>query len=243
MPELPEVEICKRQLSARLRGKTIRRVEILDNKIDLPPGLAGRQITRISRRGKFIILRLEDDRRIVIHLGMTGGFEFSPPAQYRLALSTDGGTAYLEDPRRFGKVRLVTAAQQNKWLSRLGPEPLRRGFNLRGLKGTRRAVKIALQDQRLIAGIGNIYASEALWRARLHPNRRADRLREEELTNLRASIVAVLQKAIGYGPRIYQDQRFLVYGRKGQPCRRCQTPIKRAVLGGRSAYFCPRCQK
>ena len=243
MPELPEVEICAGELSAHLLGKTVRRVTIPDNKIHLPRDLAGHKIADIYRRGKFIVLQLDDDRRILVHLGMTGGFEFTPPRKYRLVFGTDHDAAYFEDPRRFGTVRLVSAAQQEKILAKLGPEPLAPGFNLEGLKKTRRPVKVALQDQRLIAGIGNIYASESLWRARIHPARRADRLGEDESERLRASIVRVLKHAIAYGPAIYQAQRFMVYGRNGKPCRRCRAPVQRAVLGGRSAYFCPRCQK
>jgi formamidopyrimidine-DNA glycosylase len=243
MPELPEVEICARLLSARLRGRTIRRVSIPDNKIHLPRDLAGHQITDIYRRGKFIVLRFDDDRRVLVHLGMTGWFEFTVPRRHRLAFVTENGGAYFEDPRRFGKALLVSAAQQEKILAKLGPEPLALGFDLNCLKKTQRAIKVALQDQQLIAGIGNIYASEALWRAGIYPARRADRLRDDELLRLRTSIVRVLRQAIAYGPRIYEVQRFMVYGRKGEPCQRCRTPIQRTVLGGRSAYLCPRCQR
>ncbi len=243
MPELPEVEICARELSAHLRGQTIRRIETPDNKIHLPRDLAGCRIKEIDRRGKFIIVQLEDERRILIHLGMTGWFVFRPPSKYRLALEVNDGAAYFEDPRRFGKVRLVSAAQQEQLLAELGPEPLAPGFNLRHLKRTGRPIKVALQDQHLVAGVGNMYASEALWRAHIHPKRPADRLADDELRRLRKSIVYVLRKAIAYGPQIYEVQRFTVYRRKGEPCHRCQTPIERLVLGGRSAYFCPQCQR
>jgi formamidopyrimidine-DNA glycosylase len=243
MPELPEVEICARQLSARLRGRTIRRVEAHDRKLRLPPDLADHKITEVRRRGKFISLHLDDGRRVLIHLGMTGWFEFAPPLRYRLAIATDDGIAYFEDPRRFGKVRVVSATQEAAILAKLGPEPLSRGFDLACLKRTRRPVKVALLDQRLIAGIGNMYAVEALWRAGIHPRRPANRLNGDELRRLKSSIIRVLQKAIAYGPEIYEVQTFQVYDRKGKPCPRCRTPIERIVLGGRGTYFCPGCQR
>jgi formamidopyrimidine-DNA glycosylase len=244
MPELPEVEICCRQLASHLAGKTIRRVTIPDNKkIHLPSNLVGRRITKIYRFGKFIILQLDDDRRLLIHLGMTGWFELDPPAKYRLSLETDGATAYFEDPRRFGNVRLVSAGQQEKILGQLGTDPLTPGFDLTPLRKTKRPVKVALQDQRLIAGVGNIYASEALWRARIHPTKPASRLRHDECRRLKSSLIHVLRRAVAFGPKIFESQRFAVYDRKGQPCRRCRNPVQRMVLGGRGAYFCPHCQR
>ena len=243
MPELPEVEICVRELSSRLRGKTIRAIEVRDDKIKLSRSLVGQKILEISRRGKFVIFRLADDRRILVHLGMTGWFEFAAPPKFRMAIITEDGSAYFEDPRRFGKVHAVSAAQQQAILANLGPEPLAPGFDLTGLNKTKRAIKIALLDQRLIAGLGNIYASESLWRAGIDPRRRPDQLREDEWRRLRASIIAVLRKAIAFGPRIYEVQRFAVYDREDKPCRRCHTPIRRILMGGRSTYFCPGCQK
>lgn len=139
MPELPEVEICARQLSTHLRGRTIRQVEVRDHKLHLPQDLEGHVIAEIYRRGKFIILRLDDGRRILIHLGMTGWFEFTPPGRYRLAISTGDDTAYFEDLRLFGKAHGVSAAQEQAVLAKLGPGPLSRGFDLAGLKWTRRS--------------------------------------------------------------------------------------------------------
>ena len=239
MPELPEVEICARQLSTHLRRKTIRQIEIRDHKLRLPSDLSGRTITQVHRRGKLISLRLDDERRVLIHLGMTGWFEFNPPPRYRLAIRTDDGAVYFEDARRFGKVRVVSAVQAQAILAKLGPEPLWQGFDLKCLKRTSRPVKIALLDQRLIAGIGNMYAVEALWRARINPKRPANRLTVDELCRLKSSILCVLRKAIAYGPKIYEVQRFKVYDRKGQPCFRCGAPIQRIVLGGLGTYFVP----
>src|SRR5579872_922575 len=118
MPELPEAEICARELSARLRGTTIRVVTVCDKKIHLPKDLAGHKITGIYRRAKFIVLILDDDRRLLVHLGMTGWFEFVAPEKYRMAITTDHEIAYFEDPRRFGKVSLVSAAELEKVLNR-----------------------------------------------------------------------------------------------------------------------------
>lgn len=243
MPELPEVEICAHQLSSRLGGKVIRQVDVRDRKFRLPQDLPGRTITEVRRRGKFISLGLDDGRRILIHLGMTGWFEFAPPPRYRLAIGTNDGSAYFEDFRLFGKVRVVSAAQETDIFAKLGPEPLSEGFDLACLKQTRRPVKVALLDQKVIAGIGNMYAVEALWRARIHPKRPASRLREDELRRLKRSIIRVLQKAIAHGPQIYETQRFMVYDRKGKACCRCHTPIRRIMLGGRGTYFCPGCQR
>jgi formamidopyrimidine-DNA glycosylase len=242
MPELPEVEICMRELSRRLCGKTIRAIEVRDERVKLSRSLVGQKILELSRRGKFIIVRLADDRRILVHLGMTGWFEFTAPPQFRVAIITEDGGAYFEDARRFGKVHAVSAAQQEAILAKLGTEPLAPGFNLSGLKKTKRPIKIALLDQRLIAGLGNIYASESLWRAGIDPRRRADQLREDEWRRLRGSIIAVLRKAISFGPRIYEVHRFAVYDREDKRCRRCHTWIRRILMGGRSTYFCPGCQ-
>jgi formamidopyrimidine-DNA glycosylase len=243
MPELPEVEICMRELSRRLRGKTIQAIEVRDDKIKLSQSLVGQKILKISRRGKLIIFRLADDRRILVHLGMTGWFEFAAPPEFRMAIITEGDSAYFEDARRFGKVHTVSAAQQQTILAKLGTEPLAPGFDLSGLTKTKRAIKIALLDQRLIAGLGNIYASESLWRAGIDPRRRADQLREDERRRLRGSIIAVLRKAIAFGARIYEAQRFAVYDREDEPCRRCHTSIRRILMGGRGTYFCPGCQQ
>jgi formamidopyrimidine-DNA glycosylase len=124
----------------------------------------------------------------------------------------------------------------------LGPEPLENGCDVNRLKHTGRAVKIALLDQRLVAGIGNIYASESLWRARIHPRRRANRLDAAEQRRLRRGIVTALRKGIAYGPRIFEMQQFAVYDRAGRPCRRCGALIRRIVQAQRSTFFCPRCQ-
>ena len=128
-------------------------------------------------------------------------------------------------------------------LDQLGPEPLAEEFDPAVLKQTSRSIKVALLDQRLVAGVGNIYASESLWRARINPRRRASGLRPAELRRLRSAIVNAMRKAIAYGPRIYEVQEFYVYERAGKPCRRCRAPIRRFVQAQRSTFYCPRCQK
>lgn len=174
---------------------------------------------------------------------MTGWFEFDRPKQYRAAIRTTRGTAYFEDARRLGVIQIVTPHQLDRALKQLGPDPLSAGCDFSRLQTTSRPIKIALLDQRLVAGVGNIYASESLWRARINPRRRSDSLKSAELRALGRAIVASLRRAIAYGPRIFEVQQFAVYGRKGKPCRRCGTMIRRLVQTQRSTYFCPRCQR
>jgi formamidopyrimidine-DNA glycosylase len=241
MPELPEVQIQVNQLR-RLRGGRIQRVEVRDRQKLRLPRLTGLRIRQVRRRAKFIIFDLSDGSHLLVHLRMTGWFEFAPPPQYRLALHTTRGAAYFTDGRRFGTVEALPKGALERKLAGLGPEPLRRAFTLDRLRRTTRPVKAALLDQSLVAGVGNIYANESLWRARIHPGRPAHRLSAGELSRLRRDIRAALRKGIAYGPRIFEVQEFLVYDRQGKPCRRCRTAIRRVTLAGRSAYFCPRCQ-
>lgn len=234
MPELPEVEIQVRQLRRKLRGSKILHVDVRDQKLRLPSSLIGRRIERVWRRGKFIIFDLDDDRHLLAHLRMTGWFEFREPRRYRAAIVTSRGTAFFEDSRRFGVLAVVKNLDA---IHHLGPEPFA-DFEL----PTKRPVKVALLDQRLVAGIGNIYASESLWRAGIHPRRQANRLSAAEFVRLRKGIAAALRQGIGYGPRIFTMQQFAVYERVGKPCRRCGTPIRRIVQAQRSTVFCPGCQ-
>lgn len=238
MPELPEVQILVNQLAARLTGARIRAVEVRDPKIKLARDLTGRRIQCVWRRGKFIIFDLSGDRHLLVHLRMTGWFKFAEPKRYRVAIRTGKGTTYFEDDRRFGVMEVVTARRLAKILGALGPEPFEH-FDLR----TTRPVKIALLDQRLVAGVGNIYASESLWQARINPRRRANRLAASELRALRQGIVKAMRKAIAYGPHIFEVQKFAVYELEGKPCRRCGTAIQRFVQAGRSTYWCPNCQR
>lgn len=241
MPELPEVELMTRLLRRQLAGRTIRQVEVLDAKIRLAGRLAGLKITAVRRRAKFIIFDLSGGRHLLVHLRMTGWWEFVKPVRYRLAIQAGKVWAYFADARRFGVVEFLTTTELAGRLEGLGPEPF--GGDLSGLRRTKRPVKVALLDQSLIAGVGNIYACEALWRARIDPRRRADRLREAELRRLHRAVVAALRKGIGYGERIFEVQEFFVYDRAGKKCRRCGTAVRRIVLGQRGTFFCPKCQR
>jgi formamidopyrimidine-DNA glycosylase len=173
---------------------------------------------------------------------MTGWFEFKAPSKYRCALHTKRATAYFVDSRRFGQMRLLSAKGLEATLAKLGPEPLNSEFDAARLRRTRRPIKMALLDQRLVAGVGNIYATESLWRARIHPRRLAHRLTDRELRRLHRGLVVAMRKALGYGPRIYRVQEFEAYDREGSPCHRCRQPIRRIIQQQRSTFFCPRCQ-
>ncbi len=243
MPELPEVQILVNQLAPRLERARIRAVESRDPKIKLDRHLVGRRIDRVRRQGKNIVFDLSGGLHLLVHLRMTGWFEFERPKRYRAAIHTTRGTAYFEDARRLGTMRIMTPGQLDRALEKLGPDPLVDGCDLSGLQTTSRPIKVALLDQQLVAGVGNIYASESLWRARINPRRPSDSLKSAELRTLSRAIVASLRRAIAYGPRIFEVQQFAVYGRKGKPCRRCGTMIRRLVQAQRGTYFCPRCQR
>ena len=218
-------------------------MESRDPKIKLDRHLVGRRIDRVRRQGKNIVVDLSGGLHLLVHLRMTGWFEFERPKRYRAAIHTTRGTAYFEDARRLGIMRIMTPEQLDRALEKLGPDPLVDGCDLSGLQTTSRPIKVALLDQQLVAGVGNIYASESLWRARINPRRRSDSLKSTELRTLSRAIVASLRSAIAYGPRIFEVQRFAVYGREGEPCRRCGTTIRRLMQAQRSTYFCPRCQR
>lgn len=243
MPELPEVQILVNKLGPRLEQARIQAIEVRDRKIKLRQNVVGRRILRVWRRGKNIIFDLSGGLHLLVHLRMTGWFEFAKPKRYRVAIRTGKGTAYFEDGRRFGVMQVMTSAELQLTLATLGPDPIADGCDLSRLRKTSRPVKVALLDQRLVAGVGNIYASESLWRARINPRRRADQLRPEKVQALEQAIVVSLRKAIRYGPRIFEVQRFAVYNRAGRPCRRCGTTIRRIVQAQRSTYFCAKCQR
>jgi formamidopyrimidine-DNA glycosylase len=243
MPELPEVQILVNQLRPRLERSRIQAIEVRDAKIKLRQDIVGRKILRIWRRGKNIIFDLTGGLHLLVHLRMTGWFEFAEPKRYRAAIRTGKGTAYFEDGRRFGVMQVVTPVELQRVLAALGPDPITDGCDLSRLRKTSRSIKVALLDQGLVAGVGNIYASESIWRARINPLRRADQLRPEEVRALERSIVTSLRRAIKCGPRIFKVQEFVVYERAGKPCRRCGAAIRRIVQGQRSTYFCPQCQR
>lgn len=265
MPELPEVQTVVDTLRPELAGRRIRRLVLLRHDIveprdfDLCAALDGATLCDVTRRAKRIVFHLATGDRFYIHLGMTGQLTTEPSdaavkkhTHLIADLDSDRQLRFV-DPRRFGGVH---------WMGRtehvaIGPEPLKmRSATLaRQLSGTRRAIKTALLDQRLIAGIGNIYADESLHAAGIHPLVCANQLTPDQVHKLAASIKAVLCKAIraggstlrdyvnGKGERGTFQHRHKVYDRGGKPCRRCKTPIERAVVGGRSTHWCATCQR
>lgn len=265
MPELPEVQTVVSTLRPRALGRKIAAIHLHRSDILTPPDLClvtcleGRVISAIDRRAKRIVFTLDDGNRFYIHLGMTGRLTIEPGERplerhTHLVLDLAGEQIRFRDPRRFGGIFWLGEAPCDQ---RIGPEPLTMSSKelIARLKNTRRAIKTALLDQRLIAGIGNIYADEALFAARIHPKRAANRLKPEQVRLLNQSIKRVLKQAIAAKGSTLRDyvaadnqpgtyrQHHKMYDREGEPCPACKTPIKRIVLGGRSTCFCPKCQK
>jgi formamidopyrimidine-DNA glycosylase len=264
VPELPEVETERGRLAARIAGRTIGSARIDDERLTRPEDpawvaarLAGERVAAVERRGKYLLVRLEGGEVLVVHLRMTGSFRYEPASHERAVLELDDGTriAY-RDLRRFGTWTLLEPDEAEEYLAiRVGPEPLARGFTAaflaRRLDGRRAPVKAAILDQRTVAGLGNIYADEALWHARIHPLRPAGSITGEEIAALRNGIRSALRRGIrrqgaDLGDGTYAGGRmqreFRVYGRAGEPCDRCGTPIERTRAGGRGTWYCPRCQ-
>jgi formamidopyrimidine-DNA glycosylase len=270
MPELPEVETVVQGLRQLLAGRTIMSASVDWPRAVARPAIegfcsrvAGRKVVSVERRGKYVIVGL-DRGYLLIHLKMSGRLWVipgdEPPDKHAHVIFylDDGRELRFQDTRKFGRVYLVDDPQEVT--AALGPEPLADGFSLddlcRLLAHRTGRLKSLLLNQQFLAGLGNIYADEVLFAARLHPLRRADSLTCDEQARLYEAIRAVLRQAVaaqgttlddgGYTDArgqagAYQEQ-IAVYGRKGQPCLRCQTPIERIVIGARSTYFCPRCQ-
>jgi formamidopyrimidine-DNA glycosylase len=288
MPELPEVETVRRQLEPELAGRRIERLEALDPRWSraVPPeelesAVSGRAIRGIGRRGKYLLLALDGERTLVMHLRMTGnlvlvgegGETLDPSEGMRLYegersaserhlrarfLLDDGRELWFTDPRRFGEAFLIDDDELEERFAGLGVEPLSEGFTPEAL-GERAAGRVAplksfLLDQSHVAGVGNIYADEALFRARLHPLSPAGSMRPEHLSALRDGVVAALEAGLLHGGASIDDYRdgrgergemqneFLVHTREGEPCPSCGGPIARIVVSGRSTYYCPSCQ-
>jgi len=267
LPELPEVETIRAQLAPRLEGRTLSRVEILDPRLTRPHDLfevmeelEGDRVGSVERRGKYLLLRLESGLSLLVHLRMTGSFGFTPMSHERAVLELDDGSrlAY-RDVRRFGTWLVLEDAQLEPYLAaKNGPEPLGSRFTAswltQRLAARRAPLKAVLLDQRVVAGLGNIYADEALWRSRLNPLRPANDMSPAEAARLHRSIRVALRAGIDRQGSTLSDYRtpegntggmqdeFRVYGRDGEPCSRCGTTISKTRVGGRGTWFCPRCQ-
>jgi formamidopyrimidine-DNA glycosylase len=262
MPELPEVETIVRALKSRLEGRHIVYAEFLAPRVfrhakDLTPDiLQGQAIASIERRGKFIVIQL-DRGALVIHLGMTGKllFDTAPTPYTRAIFGLDDATMMYEDVRMFGSIEY--SAEIPERVGRLGPEPLEisaEDFHA-ALHRRNTVVKAALLNQSVIRGMGNIYTDEALFRARIHPSAKADRLSPARSGRLHTAMVEILLDAIrhrGSSVSDYVDAegrkggfqlRHLVYGREGEPCPVCGTPIRRTVVAQRGTHYCPKCQR
>jgi len=288
MPELPEVETVRRGLAPVMEGKRFAKVEVRrgDLRWPLPKGFAqklnGKTVQGLGRRAKYLLADLSSGDVLLMHLGMSGSFRVgkdSAPGTYYHERSkstahdhivfhmSNGATVTFNDPRRFGSMKLVSRArlEDEPLLRSLGPEPLGNEFDAamlaKACAGKKTSLKAALSDQRVVAGLGNIYVCEALFRARLSPKRIASTIADrngkpnERAEKLVDAIKAVLKDAIEAGGSSLRDHRradgslgdfqhnFQVYDREGEPCPCCKGKIKRIVQGGRSTFYCPSCQK
>ena len=274
MPELPEVETIVRKLRPHLVNRTIAAVEVLwAGTIDRPPlpefrrRLTGATITGLGRRGKFLIFELNSGQSLLVHLRMSGKFSMRPPGagpsdhehtRVRMRLDNGAWLAFINQ-RKFGRFYLVEDIEEI--VEHLGPEPLSETFTVgwlqEALEGRRGELKRLLLNQHFLAGLGNIYASEALWRARIHPERAAGSLSEAEVRRLHHAIVTTLKDGIAHGGTSLDDRQYVypdgrlgayqeqlcVYDREGDRCPRCGYTLERIVQGQRSTYLCPHCQK
>ena len=272
MPELPEVETIRRQLEPEITGARIADVAVFDERWTRPVSprevedlLRGRTIDAVERRGKYLLLRLGGGRTLAMHLRMTGNLllvdETTDPPYLRAQLQLEGGRRLLfTDARRFGHAVVLDDAELDEYFAaRLGIEPLSDSLTAEELcrraAGRRAPLKSFLLNQLGVAGIGNIYADEALHRAELHPLSPAGSMKPEDCERLRVGIVEALEAGLRSGGASIDDYRdsrgeqgamqdeFLVHTREGKPCPRCGAEIRRIVVGGRSTYFCPSCQR
>ena len=273
MPELPEVETIRLALEPHVVGRRFEHVEIHDRRLVRPfeptavaTSLEGERVAALGRRGKYLVVRFESGRVLLIHLRMTGNLLHGPRDSFRdlphrraVVTLDDGSDVAYRDVRRFGTWLLLEPEEAEPYLSaRVGDEPLHTLFTAarlgERLAGRRTSLKAALLDQRTLAGMGNIYVDEALWRARLNPLRGAAGLDRPELRRLHRGIRAALEHGLARQGSTLRDYRlpdgsggsmqdeFRVYGRRDEPCNRCGTPIARTQVAGRTTWFCPTCQ-
>lgn len=273
MPELPEVETVRAGLAKHLQGKIIRHVTIRQRKlrIPIPAGLkhsiTGQKICNIARRAKYLLFHLGNDTTLILHLGMSGSLVLhnskpaSPGLHDHVVFELSGNYwLVFRDPRRFGVMTCCSTheEQQHPLLSHLGHEPLARSWNAEklyhDLQHTKAPIKATIMDQRLVVGVGNIYACEALFRSGLRPDRPSNHVNKAEAAKLYASIKSVLKEAIASGGSTLRDyvrssgdsgyfqHHFNVYARQKMPCYTCNTPIVSLRQSGRSSFYCPHCQ-
>lgn len=276
MPELPEVELVARALQKHCAGRIIASAKLIRPALLLEPStkqfaarLHGTTITSVGRRGKHILIRLDEHLILIVHLRMTGRFLLLPektplPAHtHALFNFTDGERLAFSDQRHFGMMKLVDATlwHETKELRSLAPEPFSEEFTDRylqeALARTTRALKETLLDQTKVTGLGNIYAAEALFQARINPFIKSSQLSPKRIARLRLAIIEVLNESIRHGSTLNvnpqdiegsyygggYEGRWSVYDRDGEDCRQCRSPIRRVVQAGRSTYYCPQCQK
>ena len=267
MPELPEVETIRRHLAPHVEGRVLRRLEVLDERwsrplapAELEAAVSGREVERLARRGKYLVWELEGDAHLICHLRMTGNFLLEPAGHTRVRLDLGERVLHYDDPRRFGtgELAMSTGERDAFFAARLGLEPFDPGFTVAHLRAlTRRSrapVKAFLLDQTKIAGVGNIYADEALFRARVHPERPAERLTLTQVHALHGAVQEALLEGIEakgasiddfrdpYGVQGSFQDRFLVHLREGEPCPRCGRTIRKLRAAGRGTYVCEACQ-
>jgi formamidopyrimidine-DNA glycosylase len=279
MPELPEVETIRRVLSEKISGYRILSVAVNHPKplgkqtvAELKTRLVGQKILGVERRAKFLLIRLEKGS-LLVHLGMTGqmfaasrgqkaapGLPALPDKHTHLILELNRGRLlYFRDIRRFGRFHWLAADREKEYLAHLGPEPLSGNFQVTGfqkaLAGRSASIKALLLSQKVVAGLGNIYVDEALFRAGIAPQTRGGKLTRAQITRLHGAIREVLKEAIHYRGTTLSDyydpesrrggfqHRLKVYGREGEPCVTCGTPVAKAVLVQRGTHWCPKCQK
>ena len=267
MPELPEVETIRRHLAPHVEGRRLQRLEVLDERwcrplapAELAAATEDRTVERLARRGKYLLWELEGDVHLICHLRMTGNFLVASGRHTRVRLHLGDTTLYYDDPRRFGtgELALGTGARDAFLAARLGPEPFDPAFTPEHLHAlTRRSrapIKAFLLDQTKVAGVGNIYADEALFRARIHPQRPAERLTRTQVIALHDAVQQALMAGIEakgasiddfrdpYGVQGSFQDRFLIHLREGEPCVECGRPVRKLRAAGRGTYVCERCQ-
>ncbi|MBU1140591.1 MAG: bifunctional DNA-formamidopyrimidine glycosylase/DNA-(apurinic or apyrimidinic site) lyase [Proteobacteria bacterium] len=275
MPELPEVEVVCRGLQPHIFDRTILTIRCSGKQLRTPvlcremnDELCGQKIVSLTRRAKYLILKTDKGSGLIIHLGMTGNLGIFPAGSPEkthdhVCWLLDNNTEIrYNDTRRFGSVRLLSLkngrAEEKDFFSAIGPEPLSRNcsaaYLIQRATGRSQPIKSFLMDSHIVAGIGNIYANEALYRAQIHPQQPASSLSAKEWKRLLIVLRKTLRQAIGCGGSTISDfvnasgeggyfqMNFLIYGKTGEPCSRCHTPIKKMQLGGRASFFCPCCQ-